>query len=254
MQRRSEPPDSLDDFPTHPWATRALCEMLTERGIGLSESVAWDPACNRGFMARPLGEYFKATIASDIFDYGFEAMDFQGDFTLNGAPKHVLEGVDWIVTNPPFRLGKEFILTALGIAKRGVAVFVRIAFDEGIERYSDLFERFPETYAFPFVERVPLHRGKLRHPYKKYWDPSAKDEAGDWRIPSTATAYGWLVWDKMSGSDAPTQKFRIAPCRDRLIREGDYPIRYDDEQGIFDPGGAMPLFDAVELVQGEIAV
>ena len=26
MQQRSEPQDSLDDFPTPPWATRALCE------------------------------------------------------------------------------------------------------------------------------------------------------------------------------------------------------------------------------------
>lgn len=28
MQQRSEPRDSLDDFPTPPWATRALCEWL----------------------------------------------------------------------------------------------------------------------------------------------------------------------------------------------------------------------------------
>ena len=28
MQQRSEPHDSLDDFPTPPWATRALCQHL----------------------------------------------------------------------------------------------------------------------------------------------------------------------------------------------------------------------------------
>jgi hypothetical protein len=30
MQQRSEPHDSLDDFPTPPWATRALCEFLRD--------------------------------------------------------------------------------------------------------------------------------------------------------------------------------------------------------------------------------
>lgn len=32
MQRRVEPLDSLDDFPTPPWATRALCEWLEKPG------------------------------------------------------------------------------------------------------------------------------------------------------------------------------------------------------------------------------
>jgi hypothetical protein len=30
MQRRHEAHDSLDDFPTPPWATRALCERLVD--------------------------------------------------------------------------------------------------------------------------------------------------------------------------------------------------------------------------------
>jgi hypothetical protein len=30
MQQRSEPHDSLDDFPTPPWATRALCVWLSK--------------------------------------------------------------------------------------------------------------------------------------------------------------------------------------------------------------------------------
>lgn len=32
MQRRVEAHDSLDDFPTPPWATRALCEWLEAQG------------------------------------------------------------------------------------------------------------------------------------------------------------------------------------------------------------------------------
>ena len=33
MAQRKEPPDSLDFFPTPPWATRALCERLASEGI-----------------------------------------------------------------------------------------------------------------------------------------------------------------------------------------------------------------------------
>ena len=63
MQQRSEPDDSLDDFPTHPFATRVLCEMLQSRGHDLAARSAWEPCCNRGFMARPMAEYFaKVTI------------------------------------------------------------------------------------------------------------------------------------------------------------------------------------------------
>ena len=51
MQRRSEPHDSLDDFPTPPWATRALLGRLE-----LSGRVCREPTANRGHMVRVLAE------------------------------------------------------------------------------------------------------------------------------------------------------------------------------------------------------
>tara|TARA_R100000789_G_scaffold60589_1_gene58092 strand:- start:794 stop:1396 length:603 start_codon:yes stop_codon:yes gene_type:complete len=69
-QQRHEPHKSLDDFPTPPWATRALCEFLKARGlIGPLDSVR-EPAPNRGHMAKVLAEYFDQVIASDVHDYG----------------------------------------------------------------------------------------------------------------------------------------------------------------------------------------
>ena len=59
MQQRSEPHESLDDFPTPPWATRALCEQLKLLGFDLPRQSVWEPACNRGYMARVLGEYLR---------------------------------------------------------------------------------------------------------------------------------------------------------------------------------------------------
>ena len=54
MAQRIESHDSLDDFPTPPWAVRSFCEWLD---VG-SEATAWEPAANRGYMVKALREYF----------------------------------------------------------------------------------------------------------------------------------------------------------------------------------------------------
>lgn len=193
MAARIEPRDSLDDFPTPPWATRALCERLEQFSL-LSHQDVWEPACGRGHMSRPLEEYFGQVMASDIHDYGFGGV---GDFLQPGD-----FSVDWIITNPPFRLAEQFVETALGRARIGVAMFVRTAFLESVGRHANLFSRHRPWAVMQFTERVPLHKGRLV-------------EKG-----STATAYCWIVW--MKTNPAVTRFEWIAPCRRRLERPGDY--------------------------------
>lgn len=193
MQRRSEPHDSLDDFPTPPWATRALCEWLLENGIYKSSIVA-EPACNRGHMVEPLREFFHV-IASDIHDYG-HGYDVR-DYLFGDAP-----ACDLTITNPPFRLAAEFIAQGLRSSRYGVAVIVRTAFLEGQERYRSLFNTTPPSDILQFTERVVMHKGKLT------------------ATGSTATAYCWIVWRKPA-SDI-TKFHWIAPCRKRLERASDY--------------------------------
>ena len=201
MSQRVEAHDSLDHFPTPCWATRALCEFLLSFGEPIGASLAWEPACAEGHMARPLGEYFAEVSASDVHDYGYGAVvDFLGPSDARA---------DWIVTNPPFRLGEQFISTALARADRGVAMLVRTAFLESADRHAKLFSTTPPTDILQFVERVPMFKGRL-------------DRHG-----STATAYCWLVWRKnLHGAPySRTSAFHwIAPCRKRLERDGDYPI------------------------------
>lgn len=214
-QQRHTGADALDDFPTPPWATRALCEALVARGQRLHLLNAWEPCCNRGHMARPLGEYFDRVLATDAADYGWPGQDRVQDFLVDwDGPAR---DVDWIVTNPPFRLGCEMVLRALDIARVGVAMFVRVAFDEGADRWEKLFRRRSETLAMPFVERVVIWEGVLLDPDIPVWDA----KAGKLRKPSTATAYQWLVW--LHADREPTEKARIPPCRARLTRPGDYP-------------------------------
>ncbi len=194
MQRRVEPHDSLDDFPTPPWATRALCKLLEQNAFALNEMSVWEPCCNRGYMARPLSEYFGEVIATDIHDYGWEGQHETVDFLFDNRE------VDFVVANPPFRLADRFIEHALKQANVGVAVIVRSAFLEGKGRFENLFSVNPPSLVCQFVERVPMVKG--------CYDPKA----------ASATAYSWLVW--LDGS--PDTKFVwIPPCRKQLEQESD---------------------------------
>lgn len=195
MQQRREPRESRDDFPTPCWATRALCEFLIDGPPAMSAgSVVVEPACGRGTMARPLGEYFTSVVASDKFSYGIHAI---GDFLVETPPVG-----DLLVTNPPFTLAESFVRRARDADYRAVALLVRTAFLEGGNRFRNLFERDPPAYVLQFAERVPMFKGRL--------DPKR----------STATAYAWVVW---VGRDVRETRLRwVPPCRARLERAGDY--------------------------------
>jgi len=223
MAQRHEPPDSLDFFPTPPWATRALLtHCLAPRFQDLHLQVVHDPACGAGDMARPLAEVFGEVIATDIFDYGWPNQVGAFDYLLDYMHP-ALADVDWVITNPPFKVAPAFIRMALRRARIGVAMLVRRTFDEGAARYKTLFRDTPPAFNIPFAERVVMHRGILRDPDVNYWDPNANDGQGAWKKPSTATAYGWLVWLKIPGTIE--QVIRIPICRRALTRPGDYPVR-----------------------------
>lgn len=199
MQQRREPHNSLDDFPTPPWATRALCEWLLLRGEAIDHFTVREPAANRGHMVRPLAEYFARVEASDVHDYGvgYPVLDYL--FGPDPAP------VEFTITNPPFRLAEEFIQRMTATSKFGFAVIVRSAFLESVGRYSRLFSVNPPSHVLQFSERVVMHKGRLA--------PEG----------STATAYCWLVWlDGGAGDDGETFFEWIPPCRARLERADDY--------------------------------
>jgi DUF3102 family protein len=201
MSERHEPDDSLDYFPTPPWATRALIERVFDRlGVhGLSAELAWEPACGEGHIAEVLTEYFAAVSASDVFDYGYGSVtDFLAQDHLVGQ----IPQADWIITNPPFnQKALEFVDRALALAPN-VAMFFRSQWAvEGIDRYERLFRDRPPTLCAFFVERVNLWKGQ--------WVPDG----------TTATAYCWLIWIK---GRKPLPTFWIPPgCQGELSRPDD---------------------------------
>jgi hypothetical protein len=196
MQQRSEPHDSLDDFPTPPWATRALTEWLAQHH-DLAKLSCREPAANRGHMVRPLAEAFGAVLASDVHDYGFgyRVRDYLFGPISDFDPTH------WTITNPPFRLAEQFIERALELSKVGCAMLVRSAFLEGVGRFERLFGKRPPTTILQFSERVVMHKGRLA--------PEG----------STATAYCWVVWEHEC---TDTNFDWIGPCRKRLEIAADY--------------------------------
>ncbi len=201
MAQRIEARDSLDFFPTPPWATRALCERIIP-WLGTADMSVWEPACGEGDMARPLAEYFASVYASDVHDYGHgRRVDFLLDW--EAAPQHRGGPVDWIITNPPFRLAEEFAQHAIAEARVGVALLVRTSFLETAGRLARLFGPTRPALILQFAERVPMFKGRL-------------DRSG-----STATAYCWVIW--LVDVESRTLFDWLAPCRKALERPGDYP-------------------------------
>jgi len=211
MARRREPADSLDFFPTPPWAARALCEhVLGYRPGSAGDLIAWEPACGAGHLVRPLADYVGTVRASDIADRGFGV---RHDFlAADPSPWAGQPAPHLVVTNPPFRLAAAFARRALAETRGVAAILARTAFLEGGERWRDLFRPFPPSCIAQFAERLPIHKGRCL------------------RTASTATAYCWLVWRKdhpLKPGQAPSFLWIPPGARRALERPGDY----DDDPG-----------------------
>lgn len=202
MAQRAEPHDSLDDFPTQPWGTRAGVLHALYRddtpfvlppAAGLT---VLEPAANRGHMVRPLREFFGTVHASDVHDYGvgFPVLDFLWPVSLPVAP-------DLVMTNPPFRLAADFVRRAMQVSRLGCAVLVRGTWLESNERY-ELCQRHKPALVAHFAERLPMIAGYI-----------AKEA-------TTATSYAWVVF--LHGHE-DTRWRHIPPCRRQLERADDYP-------------------------------
>ena len=201
MAQRHEAIDSLDFFPTPPWATRAFFEDVLfkrekdqatglplikfrplfgggelQRGDGPVQSLSvWDPAAGEGHMTEVQKEYISRVHASDVHDYG-RGYDL-GSYVGEGADVAKRRGgVDIIATNPPFNLAVEFVERALTEATKIVAMLLRTVWVEGKDRYQRIFLPCAPDIIAQYSERVPMTKG--------CWDPDA----------STATAYAWFIW------------------------------------------------------------
>lgn len=124
-----------DFYPTPAEVTVALLDFLQiPKGATI-----WEPACGQNDMVKVLSDYGYNVIATDI----------QGgvDFLTAELP----DGVDWIVTNPPFSVSEEFIKRCIDHHKP-FALLLKSQYWHASKR-SRLFMRFPPSYVLPLTWR-----------------------------------------------------------------------------------------------------
>lgn len=85
-----------------------------------------------------------------------------------------------ILTNPPYKYAKEFILKALELLKDGSKcyMFLKLTFLEGKARYQEIFSKYPPKRVLVFSERVKCAKN------------------GEFKKEASAVAYGWFIWEK----------------------------------------------------------
>jgi hypothetical protein len=158
-----------DDFyPTPPEATEALLEA--ER----FDAAIWEPACGDGAISRVLERRGHEVISSDLVDrgYGETRIDFLMERHLR-APN--------IVTNPPFKLAVQFVRHSLDLGATKIAMLLKIAFLEGVERAA-LFRASPLARVHVFSKRVTFRN-------------ASRGEVNG----SGMMAFAWFVWDREHG-------------------------------------------------------
>lgn len=176
--------ETHDFYPTHPGATRAL---LTVEAF---DGPIWEPACGDGAMSRVLEEAGHQVVSSDLIDRGYG--EGARDFLMEWQPRSA-----HVVTNPPFRWAIEFADRALLLTRNPggkVALFLRLAFLEGIERQR-WFAKVPLARVWVMSRRVPMQRGRL---VESKSGEGAGVIAFAWFVfehgHAGAPSLGWLDW------------------------------------------------------------
>ncbi len=156
--------DGPDFFPTPAWATRALVANEPFEGT------IWECACGDGAMAREFEAAGLKVRATDLYTrgHGEAGVDF-----LKATRR-----ADNIVTNPPYNVAEAFVAQGLKLARKKLALLLRLAFLEGANRAETIFLKHPPSRVWVFSERITF--------YMK----------GAERGGSGTTAYAWFVWDK----------------------------------------------------------
>ena len=140
----------------------------------------WECACGEGHLAKRLKNYGFEVLSSDIVERAYK-IDFIEDFLKENSCCHH----NWdILTNPPYKYAKEFVLQALKRVCEGskVYMFLKLQFLEGKARYRELFNKYPPKKIYVFSERVMC---------AKNGDFETMKAGG-----GSAVAYAWFVWEK----------------------------------------------------------
>lgn len=160
------------------YATSPEAIDLLKKKIDLPKQIL-EPACGSGCLSERLAELGHEVKSCDLIDRGYG--DVQDFFKMTEPP---FNGDYAIVTNPPYKYAKEFVLHAIELVPVGslVCMFLKTTFAEGKGRYKDLFSIYPPLKVLQCVERVLC----------------AKNGNFDYMRAhgGSAVAYAWWVWER----------------------------------------------------------
>lgn len=163
----------LDPYFTPPEASTALLNLEAPK------SIVWEPAAGNGAISRVLSQHGLKVVSSDITSYGNPEVTAGVDYLKEPLP----EGVQSIITNPPYKLAQQFLEKALQEVPF-VALLLRTNFLESVSRLP-LFRRAPPSRVWISSRRLPMM-------HRQGWEgPEA---------PSN-TCFAWFVWDSRLGSE-----------------------------------------------------
>ncbi len=168
------------------------------------EGLIWEPACGEGHISEVLIANGHAPVSSDLYDrgYGVPGVDF-----VNPSGMWQAVRTHNVITNPPFDRGLEeaFIHRALEVAENKVAMFLRLAFQEGVGRAERIFlnpDKRPSRI-WVFSERVTLYRNGV--------------QTGG----GGTTAYMWMVWDAKDRGKETVTRWLPPGCKSRILPGAD---------------------------------
>lgn len=138
----------------------------------------WECACGAGHLTKRLEAYSYCVYSSDIKNRDFPSAITQDFLKATELPYEECD----IITNPPYKYAKEFVLKALELLADGrkCYMFLKLTFLEGLDRYRDLFAKSPPRTVYVFPRRVLC----------------AKNGDFEGLKGGSAVAYAWFVWEK----------------------------------------------------------
>jgi len=168
--------ESNDYYATDP---NAIDKLLTVENPNIS---IWECACGEGHLSKRLTELGNSVFSSDLISrgYGIGGVNFLKQTSIFPGD---------ILTNPPYKFAKEFVLKALELIDVGrkVYMFLKVQFLEGKNRYNELFSKHPPKTIYVFSQRVTC---------AKNGDFQGMKEGG-----GSAIAFAWYVWEKGYSGD-----------------------------------------------------
>ncbi len=182
--------EALDYYATPP---KEVTNILNVLKLDLENKTILDPGCGGGHLIEGVLNYtnnikiigtdikertnpFNSKHNDVIYKYGKEY-----DYLSEEYP---IKNVDYIIMNPPYSVIIPFTLHSLDIANKGVLMLARLQFLEGKERYEKIFQSYPPSDIYVYVDRIACYRN------------------GDFSInPSSVQAYAWFYWDKEKLND-----------------------------------------------------